>query len=84
MPVQKNAKTTISFDIRGPFQNLSTAETGHFSNRQCRPIVNAQGGVLFCQAVSEPHGGWIEMRDAGALAGHERPLPHCSEARANN
>jgi len=46
--------------------------------------VNAQGGVLFCQALSEPHGGWIEMRDAGALAGHERPLPHCSEARANN
>jgi hypothetical protein len=84
MPVQTNAKTRISFDIRGPFQNWSIAKTGHFSNRQCRPIVNAQGGVLFCQAPSEPYGGCSEMRDAGTVADHERPLPHCSEVRANN
>jgi hypothetical protein len=46
--------------------------------------VNAQGGVLFCQAPGEPYGGCIEMRDAGAVADRERPLPHCSEDRANN
>jgi hypothetical protein len=44
--------------------------------------VNAQGGVLFAQAPGEPYGGCIEMRDAGALADHERRLPHCSEDRA--
>jgi hypothetical protein len=46
--------------------------------------VNAQGEVLFAQAPSETCGGCIELRDAGAAADHERPLPHCSEDRANN
>jgi hypothetical protein len=80
MPVQTNAKTRISFDIRGPFQNRSIAKSGC----HCRPTVNAQGGVLFAQAPGEPYGGCIEMRDAGAVADRERPLPHCSEDRANN
>jgi hypothetical protein len=85
MPVQTNAKTRISFDIRGPFQNRSIAKKRFaISEQACRPIVNAQGGVLFCQAPGEPYGGCIEMRDAGAVADRERPLPHCSEDRANN
>jgi hypothetical protein len=46
--------------------------------------VNAQGGVLFARAPGDPYGGCIEMRDPGALADPEGPLPHCSEDRANN
>ena len=80
MPVQKNAKTRISFDIRGPFQNRSIAKSGC----HCRQIVNAQGGVLFAQAPGETCGGCIEERDAGPVADHAGALPRCSEDRANN
>jgi hypothetical protein len=83
-PYKQTQKQGSALTFGVLFQNLSIAKSGcHVrtampANRERprRSFVRSGG----CQAC----GGCIEMRDPGAVADLKRPLPHCSEDRANN